>query len=83
MYYVYAIKSTLKNFIYVGLTSDFNTRLIRHNRGYEQTTKPYRPFKVIHVEIVSNRLEARKLEKFFKSGYGKEILKELADVAEW
>jgi hypothetical protein len=27
--------------------------LKRHNRGYERTTKPYRPFKMIHKEVLS------------------------------
>jgi len=80
-YYVYAIKSTFKNYIYVGLTQDLERRLLRHNNGREKTTKPYKPYNLIHVEISSDRNEARKLEKYFKSGYGKEILSELADVA--
>jgi hypothetical protein len=32
----------------VGLTSDLEARLFRHNNGYERTTKPYAPFRLIH-----------------------------------
>ncbi len=31
------------------------------------------------VEICKNRTDARELEKYFKSGYGREILKEIID----
>lgn len=77
MYKVYAIKSEIKNYIYVGLTQDLTERIKRHNRGYEKTTKPYRPFKIIYVEECENRIEARKREKYLKSGIGKEFLKKL------
>lgn len=46
---------------YKGQTRNINDRLI----------------KLLHVEICDNRIEARKLEKYFKSGYGREIIKEI------
>ena len=30
-----------------------------------------------------NHNEARKIEKYFKSGFGREIIHEVAEVAEW
>jgi len=42
MFWVYAISSLNRNYIYVGLTSDLESRIARHNKGYEKTTKPYR-----------------------------------------
>jgi len=77
MYTVYAIKSLTRNYIYVGMTSDLAKRLERHNMGYEQTTKPYRPFVMIYSEIVETREEARIREKYFKSGIGKDFLRKL------
>ena len=77
MYTVYAIKSDYRNYIYVGLTSNLANRILRHNRGYEKTTKPYRPFRVIYTEEYLTRIQARKREKYFKSGVGKEFLREL------
>jgi putative endonuclease len=50
MYFLYAIKSQTHNFIYVGLTSNLSARIERHNNGYERTTKPYRPFRLIYHE---------------------------------
>lgn len=74
-YYVYAIKSVNKNYIYVGLTNNLKRRLAQHNSGKEKTTKPYRPFKIIHIEQHKDKNSARKGEKFLKSGCGKERLR--------
>jgi len=35
------------------------------------------PLDLIHVEICNTRSEARKLELFFKSGYGREVIEEI------
>ncbi len=77
MYFVYAIKSDERNYIYVGLTNDINRRLEEHNSGRNKTTKPYRPFKLIHKEELPDRKGARLREKYLKSGVGKEFLKSL------
>jgi len=79
-HYVYALKSKNKNYIYVGLTSDLEDRIKRHNDGRERTTKFYRPFTLIHVELADNNIQARIFEKYFKSGYGKETLREIAST---
>ncbi len=77
MYYVYAIKSEFKNYIYVGITDNIKRRIGEHNKGYSKTTKPYKPFKTILIEMLPNRIEARKREKFLKSGFGKEYIKSI------
>ena len=77
MYYVYAIKSKLNNYIYVGLTNNPKRRIKQHNDGKEKTTKPYKPFNLILLERFESRPEARKREKYLKSGIGKEYLKKL------
>jgi putative endonuclease len=77
MFTVYAIKSITRNYIYVGLTSDLIKRLDRHNNGYEKTTKPYRPFELIFSEVLETRIEAREREKYYKSGIGKDFLRNL------
>ncbi|MFZ2322111.1 MAG: GIY-YIG nuclease family protein [Ignavibacteriaceae bacterium] len=77
MYVVYAIKSTTREYIYVGLTNNLERRLGEHNRGINKTTKAYKPFKLIYSEDINNRVEARIREKYFKSGIGKEFLKSI------
>ena len=75
MYYVYAIESLSRNYTYVGFTNNFERRLLEHNSGYNKSIKPYLPFKLIYIETVETSEEARKREKFLKSGIGKKFLK--------
>ena len=75
MYSVYVISSLNKNYIYVGLTNNFNRRFNQHQNGKERTTAPYKPFKVIFCEDYSTRESARIREKYLKSGVGKEWIK--------
>ncbi|OGZ60148.1 MAG: endonuclease [Candidatus Spechtbacteria bacterium RIFCSPLOWO2_12_FULL_38_22] len=77
MYVVYAIKSKIRNYIYVGLTNNLDRRFREHNLDNEKTTKAYRPFKIIYTEKFETRIKARKKEKYLKSGVGKEFLKSL------
>ena len=79
MFTVYAISSIGKNYIYVGMTSNLENRLKRHNGFREKTTKPYAPFILIYTEVCETRAEARKREKYWKSGLGKEKLRLLQD----
>ena len=74
---VYAIKSLGRSYIYVGMTSDLENRIERHNKGYEKTTRAFRPFVLIHSEVFATRAEARQREKYLKSGIGKEFLKSI------
>lgn len=76
-FFVYAISSINRNYIYVGLTSNIEERLKRHNLGYEQTTKPYKPFVLLYTEACEDRIVARNREKYWKSGVGKEKLRTL------
>jgi len=77
MYFFYILKSLYKNIYYKGITNDLERRLSEHFSGYSRSTKALLPLKLIHVEICDNRIEARNLEKYFKSGYGREIIREI------
>src|ERR1700728_927940 len=70
MIYVYAITSTTRNYIYVGMTNDVERRIKEHNNGENKSTKAYAPFTLIYIEEFTTRIEARKREKYFKSGIG-------------
>ena len=75
MHYVYALSSLGRNYIYVGMTSDVERRIREHNMGKEKTTRAYLPFRLLYVESCEDRVEARKREKYWKSGTGKEQLR--------
>ncbi|MGM0944910.1 MAG: GIY-YIG nuclease family protein [Bacteroidota bacterium] len=76
-YFVYAIKSLERNYIYVGMTDNPERRLQQHNSGKGKATKPFAPFRMIYLEKVGTREQARKREKYLKSGVGKEFLKKI------
>ena len=50
-------------------------RLVEHNSGMTKSTKLRRPFKIIYKEECLSRDNARKREKYLKSGCGREFLK--------
>ncbi|MEK7612640.1 MAG: GIY-YIG nuclease family protein [Patescibacteria group bacterium] len=77
MFWVYALKSVVRNYIYVGLSSNVERRLREHNSGKLRTSKPYRPFNLIYKKEFATRAEARDEEKRLKTGSGKEFLKSL------
>lgn len=74
---VYVLKSLEFEKTYVGLTSDLKRRLSEHNSGKSRSTKLYVPWKLVHTEMFEDRTSARKREKQFKSGSGREFLKKI------
>jgi putative endonuclease len=76
-FFVYALSSLSRNYIYVGITNNVERRFGEHQKGQNKTTKPYAPFKIILVESFVSRPEARKREIYLKSGIGKDFLKTL------
>ncbi|MBI4059710.1 GIY-YIG nuclease family protein [Candidatus Giovannonibacteria bacterium] len=77
MVYLYVIKSLKKKYRYVGITSDLERRAKQHNSGYNQNTKSFTPFETILIEKYKDYQEARKREKFLKSGQGRKFLDSL------
>lgn len=79
MWYVYVLKGN-NGVFYKGITNCLEKRTKQHIRGQSETTKKMGGFSFVHVEICQSRPEARKVEKFLKSGYGREIIHELASL---
>ncbi|WP_224488113.1 GIY-YIG nuclease family protein [Robertkochia flava] len=75
MVFVYVLISQLDSRLYVGLSMDVEKRLHDHKNGRVRSTKPFRPWSLIHTESYPDRLSARAREKYLKSGYGKMWLK--------
>ena len=67
----------IKGFRYVGITSNLKDRIGRHNQGSNTSTRSYKPFTVVYKEQFPSYAEARKREKFFKSGAGRKFLDNL------
>ncbi|MBI3005558.1 MAG: GIY-YIG nuclease family protein [Ignavibacteriales bacterium] len=75
LWYVYFLKSLVGDFLYVGSTSDLKYRLLQHNKGEVQSTKSFRPLEINAYIAVKTEKRARELERYFKTGSGKAILK--------
>jgi putative endonuclease len=74
MWFAYVMQSLKDRGFYIGMSSSVERRLKEHNAGYTRSTRSRRPFELIYVERCDSRLEARKREKFLKSGAGREFL---------
>ena len=62
------------------MTEHLQDRVQRHQSGREKTTRAYRPFELIFFESLDvERSEARKREKYWKSGMGKEKLRQIRE----
>ena len=75
MWYVYVIYSESSSQFYKGITSNIEKRLDEHNKGYNKSTKAYLPWQLVLEEEYESRMEARKREKYLKSGVGREYIK--------
>lgn len=76
MYFVYILQSQKDQRTYVGYTKDLENRLKLHNSGQVKATKYRFPFNVLFTEEFSNEQEAKKRERYWKSGAGRRKLKE-------
>jgi len=77
MHYVYILLNEAKTRTYTGVADDVNKRLTLHNAGRVKTSRPYRPYNIIHTESFETLKEARQKEKFYKSTTGRRRLKEM------
>ena len=74
-FYVYVLKSKIKNFIYVGFTANLKKRFFEHNNKEELSTKAYAPFDLIFYEAYQSEKDAKRREKYLKTTKGKTTLR--------
>ena len=75
--FVYVLKSDKDGTFYVGTTKNVSERLLQHNRSQSLATKTRKPWELIGVEEYKDISLALKREKFFKTGKGKVVIKNL------
>jgi putative endonuclease len=66
MFYVYILKSTKDNKLYIGYSSNLKQRIKEHQSGKVDSTKHRRPFELIYYEAYRNEDDAKEREKSFK-----------------
>jgi len=78
-YYVYIIRSK-EGFIYKGMTDNLDRMLVEHNnKALSFWTKRGTDWKLIYKEEFDNKTEALKMEKWLKTGVGREYLKKILE----
>ena len=70
-YFVYVLSSMVTNKFYVGMSAAPQQRLKQHNAGQSKFTKSFRPWELVYTEFAGSREDARKLEKYYKTGAGR------------
>lgn len=75
-FYVYVLLSLQDSKFYTGFTTDLRKRLQEHARGEVKSTINRRPLKLIHYEYFIDKGDAEAREKFLKSGFGREQLRQ-------
>ena len=75
MWYVYCLENKSKNYLYVGSTKNLKRRVSEHYDGLSKSTKPFLPLQLTTYIAVSSESQARKLEKYFKTGFGRRFLR--------
>ena len=78
MFYVYVLYSVDYQKIYVGFTSNIESRLFAHNHPSNKGwTKNFQPWNILYTEQYENKSDAMKREKQLKSAKGREFIKNL------
>jgi putative endonuclease len=75
MHYTYVLLSQKDRNFYTGYTSSLKKRLKLHNDGQVTSTKHRHPFVLVYFEGCLNQEDAKRREKYLKSGNGKIYLK--------
>lgn len=76
-HYIYILQSMKNGDLYVGYATDLRKRLQEHNHGLNFSTKPYKPWKLIHYEAYLNEKDAKRREGYLKTNQGARLLKRM------
>jgi putative endonuclease len=76
-YFSYILYSVKIDQYYTGSTINIIKRLIKHNKGYNKSTKSGIPWMVVYFEEYATRSEAYKREKEIKRHKNREFITKL------
>jgi putative endonuclease len=75
MHYVYVLRSTSDDGLYIGYSANLRKRFQQHAQGDSLATSYRRPWKLIYYEAYLERDDALGRERYLKSGSGRKFLK--------
>ena len=81
MYYTYVLESAKDHQWYTGMTGDLKRRMANHVKGEVISTSDRRPLNLVYYEACLNEADAKRRERYLKSGKGKHYLKQR--LAKW
>lgn len=77
MFYVYVLKSSKDEELYIGSSNNLKRRLAEHQNGESFSTKFRRPFELVYYEAYKSEKDARERESALKlRGNARRFLKE-------
>jgi putative endonuclease len=74
MHYTYVLQRQMDMKFYVGYTKDLKLRFDQHQKGFVESTKNRRPFRLIYYEASIDRSDASRREKYLKTHHGRMFL---------
>jgi putative endonuclease len=77
LFTVYILYSEKFQKHYTGFSTNLPERIISHNELGNEWTSKYRPWKLIWTKAVETKSEVLKLEKWLKTGVGRDFIKTL------
>ncbi len=75
MFYIYCLKSEIRDELYFGYTNNLKRRFKEHNQGLNFSTKRYIPWKLIYYEACLSEKDAKRREKYLKTTQGQRMMK--------
>lgn len=76
-YFVYILKSKIKEVTYVGFTNNLDRRIKEHNLDKSKFTNIYKPWELVYSEEYDSEEEAIQREKYFKTAAGRRLIRKL------
>ncbi|MDO8499399.1 MAG: GIY-YIG nuclease family protein [bacterium] len=77
MFTVYILYSEKLQRRYIGSTDDIKRRFKEHNSGKVSFSSKGVPWKIIYLEMFTNKKDAQNEERFLKTGKGRDRMKYL------
>jgi len=81
-FYTYVLQSLSSDKTYIGQTQNLENRIKAHDEGKSPYTRGRGPWKLVYVEEFNTRAEAMEREKYFKTGKGRDFLKNQLSTGE-
>ena len=81
MHYTYVLRTARDGHWYTGSTNNLKARMRKHESGQVESTRLRRPLMLVYYEACLGEADARRRERYLKTGRGKYYLRKR--MASW